>query len=72
MTSEPTQHRIGAVSALSGVPVPTLRVWESRYGAFTPAKTGGRHRLYTEADVLRGNAALALDPDNPRFGPTMK
>ena len=53
MTSEPTQHRIGAVSALSGVPVPTLRVWESRYGAFTPAKTGGRHRLYTEADVLR-------------------
>lgn len=25
-----------------------------------------------KALVLRGNAALALDPDNPRFGPTMK
>lgn len=60
MTSEPTQHRIGAVSALSGVPVPTLRVWESRYGAFAPAKTGGRHRLYTEADVLRATLLRRL------------
>lgn len=60
MISEPTQHRIGAVSALSGVPVPTLRVWESRYGAFTPAKTGGRHRLYTEADVLRATLLRRL------------
>lgn len=25
-----------------------------------------------KALVLRGNAALVLDPDNPRFGPTMK
>ena len=34
-------HRIGAVSSLSGVPVPTLRIWETRYGAFRPSKSTG-------------------------------
>lgn len=53
-------HRIGAVSALSGVPVPTLRVWEARYGAFRPQKTGGSHRLYNEEDVLRASLLRQL------------
>ena len=53
-------HRIGAVSALSGVPVPTLRVWEARYGALKPTKTGGSHRLYTEEDVLRASLLRQL------------
>lgn len=57
---ENTTHRIGAVSALSGVPVPTLRVWEARYGAFTPAKTDGSHRLYSEEDVLRASLLRQL------------
>lgn len=60
MPSESNLHRIGAVSALSGVPVPTLRVWESRYSAFAPTKTGGRHRLYTEGDVLRATLMRQL------------
>ncbi len=55
-----TQHRIGAVSALSGVPVSTLRVWEARYSAFQPLKTGGRHRLYTDDDVLRATLMRQL------------
>ena len=46
-------HRIGAVSALSGVPVTTLRVWEVRYGAFSPRLTEGRQRVYSDDDVLR-------------------
>ncbi len=54
------QHRIGAVSSLSGVPVPTLRVWESRYGAFAPTKTGGSHRLYRDEDVLRAGLLRQL------------
>lgn len=53
-------HRIGAVSALSGVPVSTLRVWETRYGAFTPLKTGGQHRLYSQEDVLRAGLLRQL------------
>lgn len=54
------QHRIGAVSSLSGVPVPTLRVWETRYGAFRPDKTGGSHRLYKDEDVLRASLLRQL------------
>lgn len=60
MPNETTEHRIGAVSALSGVPVPTLRVWESRYQAFSPRKTEGRHRLYGPDDVLRATLLRQL------------
>ena len=60
MYANPTLHRIGAVSSLSGVPVPTLRVWESRYTAFRPEKTSGSHRLYNEDDVLRATLLRQL------------
>lgn len=60
MNMTPPLHRIGAVAALSGVPVSTLRVWESRYGAFEPDKTEGRHRLYGEDDVLRASLLKQL------------
>ena len=53
-------HRIGAVSALSGVPVPTLRVWEVRYGTFSPHMTGGRQRVYSDDDVLRATLLRSL------------
>jgi len=46
-------HKIGAVSSLSGVPTPTLRIWEARYETFKPHKTDTNHRLYTEDDVLK-------------------
>lgn len=45
--------RIGAVSKTSGVPVSTLRIWEARYGAFSPVKTQGKQRLYDEHDVSK-------------------
>ncbi len=60
MHTETALHRIGAVSALSGVPVPTLRVWESRYGAFAPQKSEGNHRLYGDDDVLRATLLKQL------------
>ena len=53
-------HRIGAVSALSGVPVPTLRVWEVRYGTFSPQMTAGRQRVYSDDDVLRATLLKRL------------
>ncbi|HYF43501.1 MAG TPA: MerR family transcriptional regulator [Ramlibacter sp.] len=53
-------YRIGAVAKLAGVPVTTLRVWETRYGAFAPAKSSGRHRLYAEADVARARLLRQL------------
>lgn len=48
------------MASLSGVPVPTLRVWEARYGAFAPAKSTGRHRLYNDTDVLRAGLLRQL------------
>ena len=60
MPNPASQHRIGAVSALSGVPVSTLRVWETRHSAFAPAKSEGRHRLYSDEDVLRASLIKQL------------
>lgn len=53
-------YRIGAVSRLAEVPVSTLRVWERRYGAFRPAKSEGRHRLYSEEDVIKARLLRQL------------
>ncbi len=56
----PGFHKIGAVAMLSGVPAPTLRVWEARHGTFAPSKTKGQHRLYSDADVLRATLLKRL------------
>ena len=53
-------HKIGAISTLSGVPSPTLRIWELRYGTFVPQKSEGQHRLYTDDDVLRATLLKRL------------
>ena len=45
--------RIGALSSLTGVSPDTLRAWERRYGVFSPARTNGRFRLYSDEDVAR-------------------
>jgi DNA-binding transcriptional MerR regulator len=53
-------HKIGAVSSLSGVPTPTLRVWEQRYQTFQPQKTESKHRLFTDDDVLKATLLKRL------------
>jgi hypothetical protein len=58
------KHKIGAVASLSGVPTPTLRVWEHRYSAFEPHKSQGQHRLYTDDDVLRATLMKRLTDRN--------
>lgn len=58
-SSTPT-HRIGAVSHLSGIPVSTLRIWEVRYNTFNPSKTQGKHRLYSDDDVLKASLLKQL------------
>jgi DICT domain-containing protein len=42
---------IGDVAARTGVPVGTLRTWETRYGVPAPAREVGGHRRYSTADV---------------------
>jgi DNA-binding transcriptional MerR regulator len=56
----PVLYRIGAVSKLSGIPVPTLRIWQTRYQAFSPHTTHGQHRLYNEDDLRKAALLKAL------------
>ena len=76
-TSSTALYRIGAVSKTTGIPVSTLRIWETRYGAFTPVKTEGKQRLFAEHDQMLGEEAAmkaaraAADPmDNVAKLPT--
>lgn len=54
-------HKIGAVASISEVPTPTLRIWEIRYGTFTPNKTLSNHRLYTDDDLLKATLLKNTD-----------
>lgn len=42
---------IQRVSELLGVPAPTLRSWERRYGLPSTPRTAGGHRRYTDVDL---------------------
>lgn len=45
---------IGEVSEVTGVPIHTLRYWESEFdGYFSPLRTSGRQRRYDEEAVSR-------------------
>lgn len=45
------RFRIATVAELTGVPEPTLRAWERRYGVPAPERTASGYRLYGEAEV---------------------
>ena len=46
-------YRIATVSHLTGIPVQTLRVWESRHAVVQPTRSAGNVRLYRRADIDR-------------------
>jgi DNA-binding transcriptional MerR regulator len=52
--------RIHAVAALTGVPEPTLRAWERRYGVPAPERTTGNYRLYSRFDIEQVRAMRRL------------
>ena len=45
------RYTVGVVADRVGVPVPTLRSWNQRYGVGPTGHSPGRHRLYSEADI---------------------
>jgi MerR family transcriptional regulator, light-induced transcriptional regulator len=51
----PSRMAISEASKLLGIPVPTIRSWERRYGFPSPARTDGKHRRYSldEISTLR-------------------
>jgi DNA-binding transcriptional MerR regulator len=46
------QYTVGVVAERIGVPIATLRSWNQRYGVGPPDHSPGRHRLYSENDIL--------------------
>ncbi|MDZ7789291.1 MAG: MerR family transcriptional regulator [Xanthomonadales bacterium] len=51
--TESPPYSIGACARMSGLSRHTLRKWENRYRAVTPARTEGGTRRYTGAEVTR-------------------
>ncbi len=44
-------YRIGEVAEITGIPMSTLRYWESRFTAISPRRNARGTRYYTPADV---------------------
>lgn len=44
-------YPIGYVALATGLSPHVIRVWEKRYGAVTPERTGKRRRLYSQRDI---------------------
>lgn len=59
-SSQAPLYRIGAVSKATTIPVSTLRIWQTRYGAFSPLKTEGNQRLFAEQDVSKAQLLKQL------------
>lgn len=47
------QYPIRVVARRTGLTPHVIRVWEKRYGAVTPTRTGTNRRLYSESDIER-------------------
>src|SRR5690348_3173135 len=47
------QYSIKAAARMTGISVHLLRMWEKRYRAVSPSRTGTNRRLYTDADIER-------------------
>ena len=46
-------YDISAVSRLTGLSTPNLRMWEKRYGLVSPKRSKSQRRLYSEEDIRR-------------------
>jgi len=55
-----TIFRIGVLAKITGIPVSTLRIWEVRHHAFSPSKTAGKHRLYSQEDAHKAGLLKQL------------
>jgi DNA-binding transcriptional MerR regulator len=55
MSGNPEQgrYRIGAVSRMTGIALPTLRMWERRYQLVDPERTAAGGRLYNREHIAR-------------------
>lgn len=57
-----------AVEMRTGLSAHLIRVWERRYAAVTPARSGSQRRLYTEAEVERLHLLARLSQSGLAIG----
>ena len=50
---EPPGHPIKVAVRRTGLSAHVIRVWEKRYGAVVPSRTGTNRRLYSDEDIAR-------------------
>ncbi len=53
-------YTIKQASTRSGVSIPTIRVWERRYGVVSPTRTAAGYRLYDDESIARLRAMRQL------------
>ena len=51
---------INVISKACGVKPHTIRTWEKRYQVFTPERSKGKQRLYSEVDLTKAKLIVAL------------
>jgi DNA-binding transcriptional MerR regulator len=51
---------INVISNASGVMPHTIRTWEKRYQIFTPERSQGGQRIYSEVDLAKAKLIVAL------------
>ena len=51
---------INVISTACGVMPHTIRTWEKRYQVFTPERSGGGQRIYSEVDLDKAKLIVAL------------
>ena len=61
-------YGIGAVVRQTGLPAPTIRIWEKRYGAVSPIRTETNRRLYSAEDVARLGLLRSLTEQGHSIG----
>ena len=53
-------YSISFISNACGVRPHTIRTWEKRYNAFSPNRTDGGQRIYSEDDLTKGRLIVSL------------
>ena len=58
--AEQTVYTIKQAAQRTGIAIPTIRVWERRYGVVTPTRTAAGYRLYDDTAIARLDAMQRL------------
>ncbi len=62
-------HAIQAVARRTGLSAHVIRIWEKRYGAVQPMRTGTNRRLYSEEQIERLSLLRELTQSGHNIGP---